>query len=139
MVINDKSSFRKSTEGFTLREESILTTKKTAKKSRKSAKVQTLDSLRKSNPISGMGAIGLACLEYLQNNMGEEFTSYEIFGVVGGNSAKGVRDFFRSLGLKKANLNENKGVVYVDENKKDLALVMGKQGAKVTYKMMEVK
>ena len=135
MVINDKSSFRKSTGDFIPRKESIMTQKKTAKKSRKT----TLESLRKSNPISGMGAIGLACLEYLQNNMGEEFTSYEIFGVVGGNSAKGVRDFFRSLGLKKANLNENKGVVYVDENKKDLAIVMGKQGAKVTYKMMEVK
>ena len=67
MVINDKTTIEGSPS-----ERSKMTNKKTAKKSSKS----TLEKLRELNPISGMGAIGLACIDYLQLNMGKEFTSY---------------------------------------------------------------
>jgi len=137
MLINDKTSFRKSTEGTPSEMESIMAKKTTAKKVVKKSEISLIADLRKDNPIKSSGLMESACISYLMANIGKAFTSYEIHSVVGGNTAKSVRDCFRSLGLKKANLSENKGVIRYLPNPK-YAVVMGKQGAKVTYRMEKV-
>ena len=110
--------------------------KKTVKKAEKKAKSPkvTLKSLQDANPVMVTGQLVKNTIVYLINNEGQAFTSYELHSIVGGQSSKAIRDGFRSLGLKKANIPTNQGVIEYDE----YALVMGKQGARVTYKAVKL-
>lgn len=111
--------------------------KKTVKKAEKKAKSSkvTLKSLQNANPVMVTGELVKKAISYLINNEGTAFTSYELHSIIGGNSSKAVRDGFRSLGLKKANIPTNQGVI---EYEKEYALVMGKQGSRVTYKAVKL-
>jgi len=108
---------------------------KSAKKGKQS-KV-TLASLQQKNPVVATGEILTKSLNHLIKNAGQSFTSYElapIIGLTGLNDDKKVRDAMRSIGLKKDNLPNNRGVVEcpVDDS---FAVCSGKVGARASYRV----
>ena len=150
MSIKHTHSFRQSTDGI-FRQKGAIMPKKTAKKSGKKSSSITikksciaLETLREKNPVLTSGQVEQKTIEFLLLNLGEPFTSYELHAVLGGNSDKIYRDFFRDeCDLVTRMVKVNNGVVHYEPlgtspSGNRYALVMGKRGQKHTYKLMEV-
>ena len=113
--------------------------KKTVKKAEKKAKSSkvTLKSLQDENPVMVTGELLNKCIAILINNVGKAFTSYELAPMLAMNEDKPIRNSFRAIGLKKANIPENRGVVECPNNP-DFAIVRGKVGARVSFKAVKL-
>ena len=109
---------------------------KKAEKKANSPKV-TLESLQNQNPVMVTGELLNKCLAVLLGNVGKAFTSYELAPMIGVDKDKPIRDSFRAIGLKKDNIPTNRGVVECPTDK-GYAVVMGKVGARVSYKVVKL-